>query len=346
MGPERAGQGSTYSVQDAIDATGFGRYQKVLCSIIGLVYITDAMEMMILSFLAPAVRCERWGISPTQESLLTTVVRPARCCPPAGGRWDRLLTDPPARRRGRRAAPGVLGHDGWGVPVGGGRRPAGTQVYRVRHELLDRPLWNGERAGPDVWAPPRRSLRRRVRPRRRACGVQVRRRRRCARPLKCARTVVLTATRTARPACSYFTEFLPSDVRGKFGVWVQFLWTIGTLVEALLGWTLLQTAGWRWLLFASALPVFLLLPFFSRMPESPRFLALHGRTEEARKLLADVAASNGKELPPGQLRESAPSGLPTREALRQLASDTYRRNTLLLYVLWLANAFVYCASRG
>lgn len=31
--------GTQYSVQDAIDAVGFGRYQKVLCAIVGLVYM-------------------------------------------------------------------------------------------------------------------------------------------------------------------------------------------------------------------------------------------------------------------------------------------------------------------
>ena len=39
----------------------------------GLAWMGDAMEMMLLSFLGPSVRCE-WGVSPTQEGRLTSVV--------------------------------------------------------------------------------------------------------------------------------------------------------------------------------------------------------------------------------------------------------------------------------
>lgn len=40
------------------------------------------MEMMLLSFLGPAIRCEDWGVTPAQESMLTTVVRPCPVCDP------------------------------------------------------------------------------------------------------------------------------------------------------------------------------------------------------------------------------------------------------------------------
>lgn len=62
------------TVQDAIDHIGFGRFQVRIGVIIGLVYVCDAMEVMLLSFLGPAIRCESWGVSPQQESLLTTGV--------------------------------------------------------------------------------------------------------------------------------------------------------------------------------------------------------------------------------------------------------------------------------
>ncbi|KAL3145940.1 hypothetical protein ABBQ38_015300 [Trebouxia sp. C0009 RCD-2024] len=39
----------------------------------GLAWCADAMEMMLLSFLGPAAKCE-WGLSPSQESLITSVV--------------------------------------------------------------------------------------------------------------------------------------------------------------------------------------------------------------------------------------------------------------------------------
>lgn len=52
---------------------GFGRFQVVLLLYCGCAWAADAMEMMLLSFLGPAVRCE-WGLTPSQEGLITSVV--------------------------------------------------------------------------------------------------------------------------------------------------------------------------------------------------------------------------------------------------------------------------------
>ena len=62
-----------YTVSHAIDAYGFGPYQILLSITVGLSLISDSMEMMILSVLAPALRCH-WQISQLQQASLTTVV--------------------------------------------------------------------------------------------------------------------------------------------------------------------------------------------------------------------------------------------------------------------------------
>ena len=64
---------TTYTVSHAIDAHGFGRYQIMLSGIVGLAFVADAMEMMILSILAPALHCH-WQISQVEQASLTTVV--------------------------------------------------------------------------------------------------------------------------------------------------------------------------------------------------------------------------------------------------------------------------------
>ena len=65
--------GSRWTVTEAIDASGFGRFQLMMLLFTGLAWMGDAMEMMLLSFLGPSVRCE-WGVSPQQEGRLTSVV--------------------------------------------------------------------------------------------------------------------------------------------------------------------------------------------------------------------------------------------------------------------------------
>ncbi len=63
----------SYTVSQAIDLMGFGPYQLGLSCIMGMAFVADAMEMMILGVLAPALHCH-WHISQVQQASLTTVV--------------------------------------------------------------------------------------------------------------------------------------------------------------------------------------------------------------------------------------------------------------------------------
>ncbi|KAI0239633.1 Synaptic vesicle 2-related protein [Lamellibrachia satsuma] len=63
----------TLTVDQAVDAIGFGMFQVKLSFFTGLIWMADAMEMMILSILAPALHCD-WGLSSWQQAMLTTVV--------------------------------------------------------------------------------------------------------------------------------------------------------------------------------------------------------------------------------------------------------------------------------
>ena len=65
--------GETYSVDDALIATGFGKLQYLVLAYAGMAWISEAMEMMILSFVGPALK-SAWKLSIAQESLLSTIV--------------------------------------------------------------------------------------------------------------------------------------------------------------------------------------------------------------------------------------------------------------------------------
>ncbi|KAL8191559.1 hypothetical protein R6Q57_028290 [Mikania cordata] len=66
-------QTTTYTMDEALIAIGFGKFQGWLIVYAGLGSIAEAMEVMILSFIGPSVRSE-WNLSSTEESLITTVV--------------------------------------------------------------------------------------------------------------------------------------------------------------------------------------------------------------------------------------------------------------------------------
>jgi len=63
----------TFTVSQAINALGFGKFQVMLSFFTGLCWMADSMEMMILSILSPALRCE-WGIDEYKQAFLTTVI--------------------------------------------------------------------------------------------------------------------------------------------------------------------------------------------------------------------------------------------------------------------------------
>ncbi|XP_016409459.1 synaptic vesicle 2-related protein-like [Sinocyclocheilus rhinocerous] len=63
----------TFMVEDAVEAIGFGTFQWKLSILTGLSWMADAMEMMILSILAPQLHCE-WALPSWEVALLTSVV--------------------------------------------------------------------------------------------------------------------------------------------------------------------------------------------------------------------------------------------------------------------------------
>ena len=66
--PERV-----YTVDDAIEKIGFGPFQILITVFCGLMWVADAMELMLLSILSPIVKCQ-WDLSNFEEAMITTVV--------------------------------------------------------------------------------------------------------------------------------------------------------------------------------------------------------------------------------------------------------------------------------
>ncbi|KAH9653492.1 Organic cation/carnitine transporter 7 [Citrus sinensis] len=69
MGDERP----VYTLDEALSALRFGKYQALVLAYAGLGWVSEAMEIMILSFVGPAVK-SKWKLTSSEESLLTTVV--------------------------------------------------------------------------------------------------------------------------------------------------------------------------------------------------------------------------------------------------------------------------------
>lgn len=137
-------------------------------------------------------------------------------------------------------------------------------------------------------------------------------------------------------------EFLPARRRGAFLVYLESFWALGTVVVALLAWGLIalqvaETESWRYLLAASALPGIISFWIRREVPESPRYLLVNGRADEARAVLQRIAAMNGVNVPIGELR-AAPRR--AANAVVRIWQGALLRRTVLLSIVW------FCLSLG
>ncbi|NDJ52109.1 MAG: MFS transporter [Chloroflexi bacterium] len=139
---------------------------------------------------------------------------------------------------------------------------------------------------------------------------------------------------------SIFAEYLPTKDRGRWLVLLESFWALGVIVVAGLAWLIIPRFdfGWRLLLALSAVPGVLIFFIRRYVPESPRYLLIDGREEEARQVLQQVAAENGVSLHIDRLKAQ-----PRNESVnvRTLLKAPFLRTTLMLWVAWFAISFGY-----
>jgi SP family galactose:H+ symporter-like MFS transporter len=83
----------------------------------------------------------------------------------------------------------------------------------------------------------------------------------------------------------YLAEVAPEYIRGAMVSLYQLMITIGILVAFLSDTAFSYSGNWRWMLGVIALPGVLFLLGVSLLPDSPRWLMMRGRKEEAREVL-------------------------------------------------------------
>lgn len=99
---------------------------------------------------------------------------------------------------------------------------------------------------------------------------------------------------------AYIAEVAPPAYRGRLGSFQQLAIVLGIAVSQLVNYVIAQLAGgkvnnvllgleaWQWMLGACVVPALLYLLFALNIPESPRYLIMAGRTQQARQVLAEV----------------------------------------------------------
>jgi putative MFS transporter len=142
-------------------------------------------------------------------------------------------------------------------------------------------------------------------------------------------------------AAVYISELTRARHRGRFVLLYELVFPIGLVGASLIGLWVVPTLGWQWMFYIGALPAFLALALRLLLPESPRWLAVHGRFAEAEAALTviehETEKSIGQPLPPVQPVISTKD---QRASLADLFGPLYLRRTLVVWVIWFSAYFV------
>ena len=147
----------------------------------------------------------------------------------------------------------------------------------------------------------------------------------------------------------YISEVSPPESRGRMVGMFQFNVVFGILLAYISNFALqgIGPDAWRWMLGVQAVPAIIFFLLLFRIPESPRWLLRHGRTEEARAVFERIDPATAEQNVTTILVANAAEQGPGES----LWAPQYRR-PVLLAVLFAAfnqlagiNAIIYYAPR-
>lgn len=148
-------------------------------------------------------------------------------------------------------------------------------------------------------------------------------------------------------ASTLVSEISPVKTRGRNVVFLESFWAWGWIAAALVAYLLIPVYGWRVAFFVGAIPALFAAVLRRAVPESPRYLALKGKYDEADLLVSTMEREAGIVLPAdeknaGQEQEAASAAPVSLFAnFKQLWSRKHLRTTAVIWALWFGINFGY-----
>lgn len=151
---------------------------------------------------------------------------------------------------------------------------------------------------------------------------------------------------------SAIDELIPAKVRGRVDLVINGTYWLGSAAGSALSLVLLSTVlfptalGWRLAFGFGAVLGICVLIVRRHVPESPRWLFIHGREEEAERIVRGIEerieGEQGADLPAaeGSLTIRQRTAIPFRE-IAAVAFRTYPKRAVLCLALFVGQAFLY-----
>jgi MFS family permease len=151
---------------------------------------------------------------------------------------------------------------------------------------------------------------------------------------------------------SAIDELIPARVRGRVDLIINGSYWLGSAAGALAAVLLLNTGlfaadlGWRLAFGIGAVLGLLIMIVRRKVPESPRWLFIHGQEEEAERIVSSIEEGiereDGEQLPEpeGELTIAQRERIPFRE-IASVAFRQYPRRAVLGIALFVGQAFIY-----
>lgn len=136
---------------------------------------------------------------------------------------------------------------------------------------------------------------------------------------------------------TYISEFVPKAIRGRAFAFNQTIQFAVVPVVAFLAYQLVPLdpfgfAGWRWVVMIGSLGALVVWFIRRAVPESPRWLASHGRMADAERIVTElearVQAEHGAPLPP----IGSDDIIVARGRFSEMFSPAYRGRTVMLVI--------------
>jgi len=136
-------------------------------------------------------------------------------------------------------------------------------------------------------------------------------------------------------AAVYISEIARAKGRGRFVLLYELIFPIGLVAAGLAGRWIVPHLGWHYMFLIGAVPAILALFMQRLLPESPRWLAVRGRNDEAEASLSYIErqteTATGKPLPP---IAAVVTTHERRASWSDLFGPQYLRRTLVVWMIW------------